>query len=74
MGLEQRVSVLECQQDKNEERFCRIECEISEFFKEVQKRFDSLDKKLEDMQAFNEQTYELLRMIYFAVKHEEAPK
>ncbi|MTI12472.1 hypothetical protein [Sansalvadorimonas verongulae] len=102
MGLEQRVSVLECQQDKNEEHFCRIEGEISEFrkevreqfsqvqdqfsqvqeqfsqvweqFRQVRERFDSADEKTADMQAFNAQTQDIVRMIYFAVKHEEVPK
>ena len=85
MSLEQRVTTLEHQQSETNERFDCLEEKVDQGFAEMRQGFaeirqgfaemlESNDKQFAEMREFNQQTQDLVRVIYFAVKHEEPPK
>ena len=60
MGLEQRVATLEARSEQQDSKIDALR--------------DEMNRRFGQMQEFNQQTQDLVRAIYFAVKNEQPPK
>ena len=52
------------------QRFDQIDSRL----KQIDSRFEQIDNRFEQMQTFNQQTQDLVRAIYFAIKQEKPPE